>query len=467
MNRGENLMKIKKFVGASMNECLLKVKRELGEDAVILDSRKVRRGGPFSFLLSDLVEVTACQEGPNQGMALGQRPSFWGESSLRRGGTVSGGGGSHGLVKSGMGRTASDLPARVGRNGAGGGNPKPLLGKGEAEEMALMCDDIRGLKETVAQITDHLKYQKLMSLPGELERVQRELLENGAEERAACSIVQEMALALGPGEFEDRTFLRRALGERLGQMVKAGWTENSGDRRRETGDRGPRVIALIGPTGVGKTTTLAKMATHPGIFGRHNVALVSADTYRLAAVEQLKTFASIAGLPMEAVYRPADMRRAMERFWDRDVILIDTAGRSQNDGGQLDELCAFMEYAQPDEIHLVLSVSTRLDDQLDVIAKFRAAGPKYLLFSKLDETTSYGMILNVCWRLSEPQIKQITRISQIMPISLLTCGQNVPDDIIAPQQAQLVRLVAERGYFREVFMEEVGLALGGNNQDIV
>ena len=180
------------------------------------------------------------------------------------------------------------------------------------------------------------------------------------------------------------------------------------------------------------------------------MALISADTYRIAAVEQLKTFASIAGVPMEAVYRPSDIRRVIDRFSDRDVILIDTAGRSQNNRDQLRDLGAFMEFAKPDDISLVLSVSTRLEDQLDVIEKFRQVNPSRLLFTKLDETTSYGMILNVCFH-------------ERKPISLVTCGQNVPDDIIAPNQLQLVRLVSERSFFRDNLLNEATEEMNHSN----
>lgn len=323
-------------------------------------------------------------------------------------------------------------------------------GEGESgsEELALLSDEIRGLKDTVIQMADHLKFKQLPSLPRQLERLHRDLLDNGVENSVADTITQEMSLKLSGSEFDDSRLLLGALRQRVGGIVKVAVPAFAGmapgvshPSDKGEGNR-PRVIALVGPTGVGKTTTLAKMATHPDILGRQKVALISADTYRIAAVEQLKTFASIAGIPMEAVYRPADIRGAIDRISDRDVILIDTAGRSQNNGGQLKDLAAFIDYAQPDEVHLVLSVSTRLDDQLDVINKFRAAGPQRLLFTKLDETTNFGMILNVCFH-------------ERKPVSLLTCGQNVPDDIVAPNQLQLVRLVCERAFFRKFLLPEV------------
>lgn len=418
-------MKIKKFSAPSMSECLVQVKRELGEDAVILDSRKVRRGGPFSFLLEDMVEVTASTVDRSLARAKrgreGKAP-FSGWSGV---GPWSAGG--------------TERPGRQDVRGSESGTPDGAY--------ALLSDEIRGLKETVLQMADHIKYDRLPSLPRELERLHRNLLDNGVEPGIAATLTQEMTLRLSGEEFEDRQLLIRTLRERIGSVVKAAPVMipipilSGGKGKREDGKLGrPWVIALVGPTGVGKTTTLAKMATHPDIFGRKRVALVSADTYRMAAVEQLKTFASIAGVPMEAVYRPADIGRVIGRFRDRDIVLIDTAGRSQNNMDQLKDLAAFMEYAKADEVHLVLSVTTRLEDQLDVIAKFRAAGPSRLLFTKLDETTNFGMILNVCFH-------------ERKPVSLLTCGQNVPDDILAPNQTQLVRLASEKSFCREMMRE--------------
>jgi flagellar biosynthesis protein FlhF len=387
-------MKIKKFVGATMNECLLQVKKELGDNAIILDSKKISRGGPFSFLMNDMVEVTASTPDPNPPPDKGSRD--WSRMAQK---------------------VEPETPPGV-----------------SLEEFELLSDEIKSLKDTVLQMADHMKFDKLPSLPKPLEHLHRDLLENGVDAQIANALTQEITLQLSGEAFEDRPLLVRTLRERVSRVLRAAPFAPAGAR--------PWVIALVGPTGVGKTTTLAKMATHPDLFGRKRVALVSADTYRIAAVEQLKTFASIAGVPMEAVYRPSDIRRVIDRFSDHDVILIDTAGRSQNNRDQLRDLAAFMEFAKPDDVHLVLSVSTRLEDQLDVIEKFKVIGPSRLLFTKLDETTNLGMLLNVCFH-------------ERKPVSLLTCGQNVPDDVMAPNQLQLVRLVCEKSYYQDAFMKEV------------
>jgi flagellar biosynthesis protein FlhF len=426
-------MKIKKFRGSSMSECLLQVKKELGENAVILDSRKVTRGGALSFLMQDTIEVTASTADPHldrkatrrwsdaggdgqesQGnpvkpfrptadLLTDQRPFALAASNQRQGGGYA----------AGSGETATWDESRGLEN----------LEYGE------LSDEIRGLKETVFRMADHLKFSQLPNLPAELEHLHRQLLENGVDDRIASTITQEITLELSGVEFEDHKLVHRVLREKIAKVVKVA-------PRLQPVNK-PWVIALIGPTGVGKTTTLAKMATHPNLFGRKRVALVSVDTYRIAAVEQLKTFASIAGIPMEAVYRPTDVRRAIDHFHDRDIVLIDTAGRSQNHQGQLSDLAAFMEYARPDEINLVLSVTTRLEDQLDVIRKFKKVGPQRIVFTKLDETSTYGQILNICYH-------------EQKPVTLLTCGQNVPDDVISPDQKELVSLVSDRGFYQKI-----------------
>ena len=441
-------MKIKKFVGGSMSECLLKVKKELGEDAVILDSRKIPRGGPFSFLLTDLIEVVASTDADP--VAAGFSRPF--------GGAGFGGAGRNLSPTAPPSQYALDAVPLIKRQRKGpavegslkGDTIRPWPDGVSAAEFALMSDELHGLKETLGQITDHLKFRQLPSLPQELEILHRGLLENGVEDGVAAALTQEMALRLSGGEFEDRALLRRALHEGIGRLVKVVPLVPPKREGRSTRADRPRVIALVGATGVGKTTTLAKMATHAALLGRLRVGLVSADTYRMAAVEQLKTFAAIAKLGMEAVYRPSDMGRAIQAMAGCEVVLVDTAGRSPNDGAQLQELSAFLEYAGADEVHLVLSMGTRLEDQLAIIRKFSLVKPSRLIFTKLDETTSWGSVLNVCAGLAKAQTGSSQHQGGTLPISLLTWGQDVPDDIISPTQGQLTRLVSERGYYQEL-----------------
>ncbi len=179
---------------------------------------------------------------------------------------------------------------------------------------------------------------------------------------------------------------------------------------------GPTVVALVGPTGVGKTTTLAKLAANMKLRESKRVGLITLDTYRIAAVDQLKTYAEIMDLPLLSVVSPDEMKAAVSRLAGCDLVLIDTAGRSQRNAERIDELRLLMAAAEPDQVHLVLSGTAREDTIREAIDGFRPVGVNRLIFTKLDEALGFGVLLNV---LSGIDLR----------LSYLTAGQSVPDDI--------------------------------------
>ena len=179
---------------------------------------------------------------------------------------------------------------------------------------------------------------------------------------------------------------------------------------------GVRIAALLGTTGVGKTTTLAKIAAKFVLEQRTNVALITADTYRISAVEQLKTYSDILELPLEIVYNPAELADAIERHRDKELILIDTAGRSQHNDYQMRELEEFLRVNPRIEKHLVISSTTKLTDAKQIMQKFSQVEPDRIIFTKTDETGSLGMIINL--------LRDST-----YSLSYVTTGQSVPDDI--------------------------------------
>ena len=179
---------------------------------------------------------------------------------------------------------------------------------------------------------------------------------------------------------------------------------------------GVRIVALLGTTGVGKTTTLAKIAAKFVLEQRTNVALITADTYRISAVEQLKTYSDILELPLEIVYNPAELAAAIERHRDKELILIDTAGRSQHNEYQLRELEEFLRINPRIEKHLVISSTTKFTDAKHIIQKFSQVEPDRIIFTKTDETGSLGMIINLLR-------------DNPASLSYVTTGQSVPDDI--------------------------------------
>ncbi len=193
-------------------------------------------------------------------------------------------------------------------------------------------------------------------------------------------------------------------------------------------DNKPKIVALIGATGVGKTTTLAKIAARFVLEQGVSAALITADTYRISAVEQLKTYSDIIGLPLEIVYAPDELKDAIRKHRDKQLILIDTAGRSQHNESQMKELRDFLAAEEGIERHLVLSATTKNRDAMDILGKFSECRPDHIIFTKTDETASLGLIVNLLSK---------SRAS----LSYLTTGQSVPDDIFPARADTLAGLL--------------------------
>ena len=188
----------------------------------------------------------------------------------------------------------------------------------------------------------------------------------------------------------------------------------------------PRVWALVGPTGVGKTTTLAKLAAHFGLRQGVRVALVSVDTYRMAAAEQLKVYAGIMGVPFFTAGGSAELEQVLARLEGVDLVLVDTEGRAPGDGDSLAELRATLGELPGLACHLLLAAPTRDRDQRATVEAFADFQPQSLIFTKLDETTTFGPILN-----------QVVRTG--CPVSYITSGQRVPDDLEEASRESLAR----------------------------
>jgi len=189
-----------------------------------------------------------------------------------------------------------------------------------------------------------------------------------------------------------------------------------------------RLVAFVGPTGVGKTTTVAKLAALHVLAGKRKVGLVTTDTFRIAAVEQLRTYAGILNIPIEVVHKPSEMQTALERLRNCDLVLIDTAGRNFLVDGHLHDVRSMLQSFDIDETYLVLSMTSKPEDLDTLAASFCQIPIDKFLFTKMDETTSYGAILNLL-------------LTYQKPISYVTTGQNVPDDIEVASLEKLLHLV--------------------------
>jgi len=254
--------------------------------------------------------------------------------------------------------------------------------------------------------------------------IEQEVAEHLAR-RVLAEVERELQAARDAGAEPSAASVREAVERRLAALLPA---DDLDAYRILPGRHGARRIAFVGPTGVGKTTTLAKVAAQLRLKRNLRVGIVAADTYRIAAVDQLRTYAEILGLPIEVAASPADAARACERLGEVDVILIDTAGRSQNDRMKLSELRAFLASAAPDETHLVLSATAGARTLAREAEAFGALGIDRVALTKLDEAASFGTLVSLVEKLG-------TRVS------FLTHGQEVPDHIELGRSRRLAALV--------------------------
>ena len=192
-------------------------------------------------------------------------------------------------------------------------------------------------------------------------------------------------------------------------------------------DSNQKIVTFIGPTGVGKTTTMAKIAAHFAVEKNRNVGLITADTYRIAAVEQLQTYSKIIDIPFAVCYSSSKLKGMIEgQFRNCDLILIDTPGSSWKDQPQLGRLKDYVDHNFVDQVHLLLSLNTKSSDLRSIVSKFSQLEPDRALLTKLDETSSYGDIINI-------------KENYNLPLSYLTCGQDVPEDLEIANSDQIYK----------------------------
>lgn len=270
---------------------------------------------------------------------------------------------------------------------------------------------IQALQEELAQMKTLLAQVMVKDQPKGV----RTLAEALKDQEVSDDIQKDLAATSAAGDTV-RDSLTPEAHEALAHYLAENVQFSSGLEPRQD-DRQPEIVALIGATGVGKTTTLAKIAARFVLEQGIDAALVTADTYRISAVEQLKTYSDIIGLPLEIVYSPQELKTAIHKFRKKDLILIDTAGRSQHNEFQMKELCDFLAVHPRIQRFLVMSATTKNRDAADILEKFSPCEPDHVIFTKTDETASVGLILNL---LHGKDIR----------LAFLTNGQSVPDDIV-------------------------------------
>ena len=266
-------------------------------------------------------------------------------------------------------------------------------------------------------------------LPDPLVSHYLKLIEQEVAEELAEEIVTKVSKGLSKQALADTSAVGRAVHDEIARRLPV---EGGTGKLEKAEDGRPRTIALIGPTGVGKTTTIAKLAATFKLKQGKKVGLITMDTYRIAAVEQLRTYAGIIGLPLKVVNTAEQLTEAIAGYQGLDAILIDTAGRSQKASDKLCELKQVLAAADPHEVHLVLSSTVSQKVLLQTIDRFSAVDADRIIFTKLDEAVTGGVLLNVARRVGKK-------------VSYITTGQEVPHEIEPGNSDRLAELVMGHG----------------------
>lgn len=394
-------MKVKRYLVKDMNEAMIKIKSELGMDAVILNTRKIKTGGLFKFFKKPLLEVVAAIDEP--------------------------------IVRSPISREPI-LREPVSREPVTKREPiEPIKEKSDDTPTAIRkpihepSGDILELKEMVSKLiekVDRIEHQnpELIQEDKSIEQSYIDLLNAfDIQESISKKILEIVQRQINIHEKNHETIVN---------AMKVIAREYLGEIKTIDTDviKGPNVYMFLGPTGVGKTTTLAKIAARLSLVENKKVGLITADTYRIAAVEQLKTYSEILGIPLEVIYEASELGVAIDKFKDKDYILIDTAGRSHKSKelkSDYDELVQYLDHVQ---IYLVMSMTTGFKDMKSIIDSYQFLDDYRLLFTKLDEATTFGNILN---------LKVLTGKS----LSYFTIGQSVPDDIEVADKERIIQYI--------------------------
>lgn len=385
-------MKVKKYKAPTMPEAMKQIRHDLGGDAIILNSREVESGGFLGLFTKKHLEVVAAIDPDavsrrNQTLISELTPSTREISKSKN----------HSSSIAKIEGSKETVQTEEGGNGV------------QTSDLIRLERNIQRMSET--------------TYPGPLQEVYKILQDQDVE---TDLIEPFMRPLLKEWYTSDEALSKEEIFRILKDEIK---------QRLEKKCEAPisyenKYLLLAGPTGVGKTTTLAKLAAKAKLEDHKKIAFITADTYRIAAVDQLKAYADILNVPIEVAYTKEDFLNAKKRFSDRDLIFVDTAGRNFREASYIDELKKLIPFDDEIQTWLVFSLTAKYTDLQAVYSAFKDLNPKHSVFTKVDETRSYGAVMNFWMK------------EGIVP-AYLTNGQNVPDDLIAASPEKMSNLLTE------------------------
>ncbi|ULL17321.1 flagellar biosynthesis protein FlhF [Paenibacillus sp. H1-7] len=440
-------MRVKRYVVDSMPDALQKIRTDLGKDAVILNTKEIRSGGFLGMFSKKKIEVIAATDAAETAGAGGKA----GVADMRA--TVA--------VKPAVTSNLSEAAGTYTRpvpvpspNKAPVQPAEPLAfpvvpdvlvpdsprqadsaayadkqvkaaasqqaaARTEAAKDDLLLNEMKQMKEYMHKLSVQVVGQA--PVDPVLEQLQQRLLEHEIDPELVSRLIERAVEELqADGEPVREKDARQSLKRQLLELFPV----LSGNALE--GDT--KIAHFVGPTGVGKTTTIAKLAAEQVLKYQRKVGFITSDTYRIAAVEQLKTYATILNVPLEVVFSPQDLPKAFESLKDRDIIFMDTAGRNFRNEMYVSELNALLQSGGKSETYLVMSLTTKYKDMKAIAENFSKFKLDKVLFTKMDETDSYGAVINLVHDFQ-------------LSLSYITNGQSVPDDITELKAQQIVDLI--------------------------
>lgn len=406
-------MIIKKFIGKTEEEAAEAAKKELGNGIVIMNVKSVKPKGIFSAFRSKLTEVTVALEEENEMAA----PVHREEAPKSQRDTVAGGeqklrisnaeniekklDSLQILLENQLKSTEIKKQSVIEKNEDADGEVEEADGKASSKPVKQ--------EESPEKSEENKEQEKFIRL------LYNTMLDNEVDEKYANQMIEDIEKSKKPNMPFD--YILANVYQKM--ILKFGKTQGITPAKK-----GPKVVMFIGPTGVGKTTTIAKLASRYAVDEKKKVALLTTDTYRIAAAEQLRTYANILEVPFRVIYTKEELQNALTGFKDYDYIFVDTAGHSHQNEKQLEDMKALLSVLTKPEgeesveyqCFLVLSATTKYRDLLKIADNYRAIAEYQLIFTKLDETTTLGSLFNL-------------RLTTESSIAYVTYGQNVPDDI--------------------------------------
>ena len=426
-------MQVRVFEATDMAAGLKKIKQELGPDALILSTRTIKNG-KLGVLGKSILEITAAIDAdlpqtPKRKKGLTHQATKYaaptGNQTTGFRHVVSDSI-EHYLNKQSPATSVSASDSSSGSTECTSKNTPPVKPRNhglqsEVDELKHLVKNLAGQitelsekesteRQSTAQVKNIGFTNRLTSSPIQGDHILSMLIARGINVETSRTITALLRQSLSEQELSNPGNVRETITSTIQDVIKVNppiFEQGQAQHR----------IALVGPTGVGKTTTLAKIAASYLSKYSNSISLITIDTYRIAAVEQLKVYGEIMQLPVDVVITPEQLKHAIAKHSDKDLILIDTAGRSPRDSYSIDELASFLDPELQLDKHLVLSAGTRENELLDIIARFDTLGISNTIFTKIDECSSLGVLLNI-------------QMQNSSPLSYLTNGQRVPEDLL-------------------------------------